>query len=241
MRSAVNRIQRASGAAMLSLLSVGADAAPAEPGWTFELGAAYSRAAGSAVDVELGPRVALSGQTQTGNGLAGRLAVGRQFEPRNRSGETGTPWRLELELWQHEADRSSVQVGQLKLAPGDRISTAGAFLNALVPVVRSDAESTRGQPNWRLWVGGGIGWAQTKQPGLSSAACNCLPSRADGGAATQLKLQLDRRLGDESFVVTHLNAVRTGGAATAAGSYPVTRYAGRALVEAGVSLRWTFR
>lgn len=222
------------------LLSATGHAQGKEPNsaWSMGIGVAGARATTLPVDVALGPVIQVSGRTELGSGLAGRMSFGRQFERLDDQDNPAMPWRLEVEAWQHRADRQAVSVGLLKVPRTDAVEHSALMLNALVPIAQSDARGAQGQPDWRVWVGVGVGMRQTRMPDASITSCQCLPARSDTGGIGQLKFQIERRLGEGAFIQAHVTGVRVSGSGTESGRFPQTRYGDQTIGELGFALRW---
>jgi hypothetical protein len=208
--------------------------------WTMELGVAGARAATLPVDVALSSAIQVSGRTELASGMAGRVAFGRQFERLDDQGKPAMPWRVEVEAWQHRADRQSISVGLLKVPRSDSVEHSALLLNALIAIAQSDARGAQGQPDWRAWVGVGAGVRQTRVPDASSSACQCLPARSDTGGIGQLKFQIERRLGEGAFIQAHVSGLRVSGTSTESGRFPLTRYGDQSIGEFGLALRWVW-
>lgn len=220
--------------------TAGAASAQENSSWSLEVGVAGTRAATVPLDVALGPSIQVAGRTAFAAGQAGRVALGRQFVSTDDQGRPNRPWRLELEWWQHRADRESVSVGVLQLQPRDEVEHTAVMVNALVSIARSESQGQEGQPDWRAWLGIGLGQRKTRLPDASSIACQCLPARSDAGPVGQVKLQVERRLGESSFLQMHVTGLRINGWATEASRFPQTRYGDQSIGEIGVALRWVF-
>lgn len=235
-----NAFKQATLALAVMVGSLGTAQAQSASGWSLEVGGAASRAATLPLDVALGPTVQVAGRTVLSTGQAVRVAVGRQFARTDDQGRAAWPWRLELEFWQHSADRESVSVGLLQLPRQDALKHSAVMLNVLVPLAQSEAKGAEGQPDWRAWVGLGFGQRQTQVPDASSSSCACLPARSDSGAIGQVKLQMERRLGESAFVQFHMTGLRINGFSTEAGRFPQTRYGDQSIGEYGLAVRWVF-
>lgn len=233
------------GTALLGAVSAawGQTSSPDEARWYVQGSAHQAGSTSAPVTLNMGSGVVLDGQQKLGTGTGASLALGRQFasgdDPQDHS-----LWRIELEAWTAAMKRQAVLVSPLNLAPHDTVNGNALFLNAGWRLSESDERyGTSTTPLWRTWLMGGVGTASMRlqQPPDAPAGCGCFGAATASGMAYQLKLQVERQISENGWMLFgQLAHVWLPSISTAAASVPQTRYGRFDMGTVSIGLRKLF-
>ncbi len=156
-------------------------------------------ASGSGLHINLNPAVV----NGTGN-YEGKMAWGLAVGHEGAFVRGTSPFqnvRLEVECVTGTIDRKSLDVPASHLVLGDAVKFHAFFLNGMMRLL--DTTHTR------LWLGGGVGYGQTKSPDATSATpCGCLRPLTHDDIAFRVKLQAEREISTNAALFAEAGYIR---------------------------------
>ena len=160
---------------------------------------------GSGLHINLGAAVAEGNIAYDGNmglslavGHEGALCIGPS-QPQNA--------RIEVEGVTGSIGRTGIDVPAGHSVLDDTVKFRALFLNGMFGLW--DTRCTR------LWLGGGIGYGQTKFPDARSATpCGCLQPLTHDALAFRAKLQAERKISTNAAVFAEAGYIRLNGGET---------------------------
>ena len=219
----------------------------------------------SNIQVGLGSGVRLPGHIDYNRGSFWSATLGRQFlrnedeqEKRKRQQtdaatatdskvEERRPWRVELELWNANAVRNTIEIGASVLHPHEKVKPSVLFLNMAMPIFQSeelyvpeDLKRTP-EPLWRTWLGAGVGYANLTYASSSHlSGCNCLREASANALAYQLKLQFERQVDENTYLFAQFGRAWLPSVSTVQGGQN-TEYGRWSFNDLAIGIRWMLR
>jgi hypothetical protein len=159
---------------------------------------------GSGPRIDLGSSVVQLATSDYNGAMGVSLAIGHEgalcigpTQPQNA--------RLEVECVTGSIDRKSLDVPGSHTVLDDTVRFRALFLNGMLGIVDT--------PQTRWWLGGGIGYGQTKFPDASSAtSCGCLQPLTHEDIAFRVKLQAECEISTNAALFAEAGYIKlTGG------------------------------
>lgn len=198
------------------------------------------------INIGLGSIVQVPGEARYSQGRLLGVTLGYQFLRGDSDKKEREPLRAELELWNAAVTRDTIGVAAETIRPRDKVKPRVLFANVAIPIGQSEElfrpedPKLKPEPQWRTWLGAGLGLADLSYPSASAlSGCNCLRQASGSGLAFQLKLQAERQVGDNTYLFAQVGRVWLPSVSTTQG-VQTTEYGRWGVNNLAVGVRWSF-